>query len=77
VGANAVTGNARPITGGEDFGYMLEVKPGSFIFLGNGTNPDGSYHAVHTPKYDFNDEIIPLGVAYWIGLVKQELNLRD
>ena len=77
VGADAVTGNARPITGGEDFGYMLEVKPGSFIFLGNGTNPDGSYHAVHTPKYDFNDEIIPLGVAYWIGLVKQELNLRD
>jgi hippurate hydrolase len=77
VGADAVTGNARPITGGEDFGYMLEVKPGSFIFLGNGTNPDGTYHAVHTPKYDFNDDIIPLGVAYWIGLVKQELNLRD
>ena len=77
VGADAVTGNARPITGGEDFGYMLEVKPGSFIFLGNGTNADGSYHAVHTPKYDFNDDIIPLGVAYWIGLVKQELNLRD
>ncbi len=76
VGADAVEPNAKPITGGEDFSFMLEAKPGSFIFIGNGVADDGSYHGVHTPKYNFNDEIIPLGAAYWVGLVKQELNLR-
>ncbi len=39
------------------------------------SSPDGSYHAVHTPKYDFNDAIIPLGVRYWVGVVRQELAL--
>ena len=76
VGAAEVEPNCRPTTGGEDFAYMLEAKPGAFIFIGNGVEADGSYHAVHTPKYNFNDDIIPLGAAYWIGLVEQELNLR-
>ena len=76
VGAKQVEPNARPITGGEDFSCMLQEKPGSFIFIGNGVAEDGSYHSVHTPKYNFNDDIIPLGVAYWIGLVEQELSLR-
>ncbi len=76
VGADAVEPNAKAMTGGEDFSFMLEAKPGSFIFIGNGVNDDGSYEGVHTPKYDFNDDIIPLGAAYWVGLVKQELNLR-
>jgi metal-dependent amidase/aminoacylase/carboxypeptidase family protein len=52
---------------------MLRVRPGAFIFIGNGVQPDGTHHAVHTPLYDFNDEIIPLGVAYWVSLVRQEL----
>jgi hippurate hydrolase len=77
VGADAVEPNTPAITGGEDFAFMLEAKPGAFIFIGNGVNPDGSHHAVHTPKYNFNDEIIPLGAAYWVGLVRQELNLRS
>ncbi len=76
AGVEAVEMNARPTTGGEDFAYMLEAKPGAFIFIGNGSNEDGSYHAVHTPKYNFNDDVIPLGAAYWVGLVEQELNLR-
>ncbi|MCW3477163.1 amidohydrolase [Rhodovastum sp. RN2-1] len=75
VGAEHVEPNAPPITGGEDFAYMLEAKPGAFIFIGNGVNADGSYHAVHTPLYDFNDAIIPLGVAWWVGIVQQELNM--
>jgi hippurate hydrolase len=62
-----------PITGGEDFAFMLEHRPGAFVFLGNGTAPDGSFHSVHTPKFDFNDAITPLGVAYWVNLVRQEL----
>ena len=73
VGEDAVDANAPPITGGEDFADMLREKPGAFIFVGNGVAQDGSFHAVHTPHYDFNDDIIPLGVAYWVSLVRQEL----
>ncbi len=73
VGEAAVNGDAPPITGGEDFADMLREKPGAFIFIGNGVKPDGTHHAVHTPHYDFNDEIITLGSAYWVSLVREEL----
>jgi hippurate hydrolase len=73
VGDEKVEGNAPPITGGEDFSDMLRVKPGAFIFIGNGLNPDGTHHPVHTPLYDFNDDIITLGAAYWVSLVREEL----
>ncbi len=73
VGPEAVDANAPPITGGEDFADMLQVKPGAFIFVGNGVKPDGSFHSVHTPHYDFNDDIITLGASYWVSLVRQEL----
>ena len=73
VGDEQVDGNAPPITGGEDFSDMLLARPGAFIFIGNGVKPDGTHHPVHTPHYDFNDEIIPLGVAYWVSLVREEL----
>ena len=73
VGEDQVEANAPPITGGEDFSDMLRAKPGAFIFIGNGVKPDGSHHAVHTPHYDFNDDILTLGAAYWVGLVRQEL----
>jgi amidohydrolase len=72
-GANVST-NISPITGGEDFAFMMEKRPGSFIFLGNGTKEDGHAHNVHTPKYDFNDAAIPYGVEYWVRLVQRELN---
>ncbi len=75
VGDAAVDTQATPGTGGEDFAYMLEAKPGAFIFIGNGANPDGTVHDLHTPKYDFNDEAIPLGAAWWVKLVEQELKL--
>jgi amidohydrolase len=65
----SVNANAAPMTGGEDFAFMLRQRPGAFIFIGNGTHSA----AMHTPQFDFNDEIIPLGVAYWLSLVKQEL----
>jgi len=75
VGADAVDANATAVTGGEDFCYMLEAKPGAFIFIGNGFGADGKAHGLHTPKFDFNDEVIPLGAAYWVELVRQELSL--
>ncbi|WBV43840.1 amidohydrolase [Pseudoroseomonas cervicalis] len=72
VGADKV-GEVKLSTGGEDFAFMLQEKPGVFMRIGNGVNPDGSFHNVHTPQYDFNDEILGLGAAYWVSLVQEEL----
>ena len=77
--ARAVTGEAGvdtatpPVTGGEDFAFMLKAKSGAFVFLGAGTAPDGTAHALHSPLYDFSDAILPHGVAFWVNLVRQEL----
>ena len=68
AGAAAVDADAEPTTGGEDFAAMLEARPGAFLFVGNGTSP-----GVHTPMFDFNDELLPIGAAYWVRLVQQEL----
>lgn len=73
VAGARVNPGAEPITGGEDFAYMLEARPGAFIFLGNGASEDGRVHNVHTPRYDFNDRSIPFGVEYWVRLVQREL----
>ena len=54
---------------------MLEHRPGAFIFVGNGVSDTGPTHQVQTPLYNFNDDIIPLGVEYWVSLVQQELSL--
>ncbi len=72
VGEAAVETDAPAVTGGEDFAFMLEAKPGAFIFIGQGNAPDGLAHGLHTPKFDFNDEILPLGAAYWVRLVERE-----
>jgi hippurate hydrolase len=54
----------------EDFGFMLEERPGAYVLIGNA--PVGSASpALHHPKYDFNDEIIPAGVRYWVALARQ------
>ncbi len=73
VGAENVADTLRPTTGGEDFAEMMQVRPGAFMRIGNGVGADGSFHGLHTPKYDFNDEILPDGIAYWVNLVHQEL----
>ena len=54
--------------GGEDFSYMLNARPGAFIFLGNGESAN-----LHNPNYDFNDEIIPHGISYWVKLAENRL----
>jgi hippurate hydrolase len=73
VGAGKVNATLRPTTGGEDFAEMMQVRPGAFMRIGNGVAADGSFNAPHTPRYDFNDAIIPDGIAYWVNIVRQEL----
>ena len=72
VGAQNVT-DVPMSTGGEDFAFMLQKKPGVFMRIGNGVDANGHFHNVHTPHYDFNDDILALGAAYWASLVQQEL----
>jgi len=73
VGQAAVNTEMAPVTGGEDFSLMLEACPGNFMFIGGGNGPDGTSANLHTPHFDFNDDIIPLGVAYWVSVVEQEM----
>ena len=68
VGEDAINRDTVPVMGGEDFSFMLEARPGAFIFIGQGDGPN-----VHHPAYDFNDEIIPIGMSYWAKLVESRL----
>jgi hippurate hydrolase len=65
VGSSNVDAAAPPVMGGEDFAYMLEKRPGAFLFIGNGDTP-----SLHNAAYDFNDEIIPIGCSYWARLIE-------
>ena len=64
---NVVT-DVSPVMGGEDFSYMLLERPGAFIFAGNGDSA-----GLHNPSYDFNDELIPYGISYWVRLAEKAL----
>ena len=68
VGSHCVDDAVKPRMGSEDFAYMLEARPGAFIFLGN-----GSTAGLHNPAYDFNDEALPYGIGYWVNLVQAAL----
>ncbi len=69
VGAERVQAPFPPVTGSEDFAYYLLHKPGSFLRLGNGE----AGAMLHNPRYDFNDEILTTGAAYWTRLVERYL----
>ena len=71
VGAERVHRDLAPCMGSEDFAYMLEARPGSYVWIGNGLGPGGCF--LHNPGYDFNDEILPIGASYWATLVEREL----
>jgi hippurate hydrolase len=58
--------------GGEDFSYMALAVPGCFVRFGQANGEKGAVQ-VHHPRYDFNDEILPIGASYWSALVEQEL----
>jgi amidohydrolase len=68
VGRERVDDHVAPVMGAEDFSFMLEARPGAFIFVGNGDSA-----GLHHPAYDFNDETIPIGTSYWVKLVETAL----
>jgi amidohydrolase len=68
AGGSHVDVNAPPTMGSEDFSFMLEARPGAFIFIGNGDSA-----MLHHPAYDFNDEVLPYGMSYWVDLVEAAL----
>jgi amidohydrolase len=68
AGDSQVDSNAMPVMGAEDFSFMLEARPGAFIFLGNGDSAK-----LHHPAYDFNDAALPYGMSYWVELVETAL----
>lgn len=73
VGRDKVEANTSPLGGAEDFAFMLEKKPGAYIMIGNGGLGEGGCQNVHSPLYDFADEILTTGAAYWVNLVNLEL----
>jgi hippurate hydrolase len=75
--AAAVAGEANvdlqpvPSMGGEDFAFMLRERPGSYVWVGNGPGEGGC--TLHNPRYDFNDEALPVGASYWVELTRKLL----
>jgi len=68
AGEQQVLANTPPVMGAEDFSYMLEKRPGAFIFIGNGDTA-----GLHHPAYDFNDKALAYGMSYWAELVETAL----
>jgi hippurate hydrolase len=79
VGAERVTPQGPPLTGSEDFAFMLERVPGSYLLIGNGTDsrPGAGGCMVHNPGYDFNDDNIAIGSAYWVLLAERFLATKE
>jgi hippurate hydrolase len=82
VGEDNVDANVEPTMGAEDFAFMLQAKPGCYVFLGNG---EGEHRAgghglgpcqLHNGSYDFNDQLLPIGASYWVRLVEMGLPLN-
>ena len=71
VGRENVLYDLQPTMGAEDFSFMLNAKPGCYVWIGNGPGDGGCM--LHNPKYDFNDEVIPIGSSYWVQLVEHVL----
>jgi hippurate hydrolase len=71
VGPERVTLQGPALTGSEDFAFMLEKIPGSYLLIGNGDGDSAGACMVHNPGYDFNDDNIATGAAYWVALVER------
>jgi hippurate hydrolase len=83
VGSDNVDTNVEPTMGAEDFAFMLQEKPGCYVFIGNG---DGDHRhrghglgpcQLHNGSYDFNDHLLPIGASYWARLVEMSLPLKS
>jgi hippurate hydrolase len=79
AGAANVDANTEPTMGAEDFAFMLQAKPGCYVFLGNGdgSHRDGGHGLgpcqLHNGSYDFNDNLLPIGASYWVRLAEMAL----
>ena len=73
-GKGNVLTNEDPTMGGEDFSYMLEARPGAYVWLGQGGGPMSCF--LHNPNYDFNDDVIPMGAGYLAALVEEALPIK-
>ena len=71
VGVDKVNTQMNPCMGSEDFAFMLQEKPGCYLFVRNGGAAGGCL--LHNPHYAFNDDILPLGASYWVRLVENVL----
>jgi hippurate hydrolase len=73
LGEDALIADLQPLTGSEDFSFMLQACPGCYLIIGNGEGEQGGC-MVHNPRYDFNDAILPIGASYWVKLVEKFLS---
>ncbi len=79
AGAGRVDANVEPTMGAEDFAFMLQAKPGCYVFIGNGegAHREGGHGLgpcqLHNASYDFNDTLLPVGASYWVKLVEMSL----
>jgi hippurate hydrolase len=74
VGSERVNDQAPALTGSEDFAFMLEQVPGSYVLVGNGDGKSPGACMVHNPAYDFNDDNLIVGSAYWVALARRFLS---
>jgi hippurate hydrolase len=72
LGEERLIDDLRPFTASEDFAFILEKCPGSYLVIGNGDGDSGCL--LHNPGYDFNDACLPVGASYWVKLVERFLN---
>jgi len=72
VGVDHVATDCAPVLASEDFAFMLEKRPGCYVFIGNGGVEGGC--TIHNSSYDFNDEILTLGATYWVHLARAFLS---
>jgi hippurate hydrolase len=77
VGREHVVRDLEPSMGAEDFSFMLQVKPGAYLRLGQGAENGVGSCLLHNTSYDFNDEVLPLGSALHASLVEQGMPLRE
>ena len=77
LGPERVNPQGPALTGSEDFAFMLEKVPGSYLLIGNGDGDSAGACMVHNPGYDFNDNNIAVGASYWVQLVKTFLNRKN
>ena len=75
LGADQVLDHMEPVMGSEDFSFLVADRPGAYVFLGQADAPNPSM--IHSPTYDFDDKLLPIGVSYWIKLVEQALPLSS